>query len=204
MPVIEELAIAVVGACGRGGGLAANLKHIEGARVCAVCDVNAAKLPAARDRLGASAAYTDFEEMLERSRLDAVIIGTPMPLHVAQSIQALDRNIHVLSEVPAGVSLDECRRLVASCKRSCATYMMAENACYLKHIAMVTALVRRGLFGELYYAEGEYLHELKALNEATPWRRQWQTGVDGVTYGSHALGPILQWLHGDRVVRVCC
>ena len=60
------------------------------------------------------------------------------------------------------------------------------------------------MFGEVYYAEGEYLHELKGLNEITKWRRTWQTGIDGVTYGTHSLGPILQWMPGDRVVRVCC
>ncbi|MCK4602455.1 MAG: hypothetical protein KAU28_08305, partial [Phycisphaerae bacterium] len=69
---------------------------------------------------------------------------------------------------------------------------------------LVRELARRGMFGEIYYAEGEYLHELKGLNEITPWRRKWQTGIDGVTYGTHSLGPILQWMAGDRVVRVCC
>ena len=42
-------------------------------------------------RLGASEEYTDYETMLERSDLDAVIIGTPMPLHVPQSIAALHK-----------------------------------------------------------------------------------------------------------------
>jgi predicted dehydrogenase len=45
---------------------------------------------------------------------------------------------------------------------------------------------------------------VKELNEITPWRRRWQTGIDGITYGTHNLGPILQWMAGDRVVRVCC
>ena len=35
------------------------------------------------------------------------------------------------------------------------------------------------MFGEVYYAEGEYLHELKVLNEVTKWRRRWQTGING-------------------------
>jgi predicted dehydrogenase len=69
---------------------------------------------------------------------------------------------------------------------------------------LIAELVRQGLFGEVYYAQGEYLHELKELNEITPWRRRWQTGIDGVTYGTHSLGPVLQWMTGDRVVRVCC
>ena len=82
--------------------------------------------------------------------------------------------------------------------------MMAENYLYRKENVLVTELVRRGLFGQVYYAEGAYLHELKQLNEDTPWRRTWQTGIAGVTYGTHSLGPILQWMPGDRVAEVCC
>jgi ribosomal protein S18 acetylase RimI-like enzyme len=66
-------------------------------------------------------------------------------------------------------------------------------------------MARQGLFGEMYYAEGEYLHELKGLAEQTTWRRHWQMGIDGITYPTHSLGPVLQWLGaGDRVARVSC
>src|SRR5262249_19106062 len=34
--------------------------------------------------------------------------------------------------------------------------------------------------------------------------RKWQTGINGNTYPTHSLGPILQWMPGDRVVSVCC
>jgi predicted dehydrogenase len=204
MSALERLNVGVVGACGRGGSLAASIEHLDGAAVHAVCDINADDLPAAQERLGAAEGWTDYEEMLERSDLDAVIVGTPMPLHVPQAIMALEGDIHVLSEVPAAVTVEQCRDLVAACVRSRAHYMMAENACYLKHVAIVTEIVRRGLFGELYYGEGEYLHDLKAQNEVTRWRRKWQNGIDGITYGTHALGPLLQWIDWDRVVRVCC
>jgi len=136
--------------------------------------------------------------------IDAVIIGTPMQFHAPQAIQALERGIGVLCEVTAGVSIDECRQLVAACKKSKAAYMMAENYAYIKNNVLVRELVRQGLFGTVYYAEGEYLHELKGLNEITTWRRKWRTGIEGCTYGTHSLGPILQWMSGDRVVRVCC
>jgi hypothetical protein len=60
------------------------------------------------------------------------------------------------------------------------------------------------MFGTPYYGEAEYLHELKGLDEITVWRRHWQNGIDGITYGTHSLGPILQWMPGDRVVAVTC
>jgi predicted dehydrogenase len=204
MAVLEKLNLGIVGACKRGGSFAQAIEHLEAARIHAVCDVDVIHLPETAERVGADEAYTDYYEMLERSSVDAVIIGTPMYLHVPQAVAALRRGVHVLSEVTAAVSLEECRQLVAACRDSTATYMMAENYIYTRPNVLVRELVRQGLFGQPYYAEGEYVHELKELNEVTPWRRIWQTGVDGVTYGTHSLGPILQWMPGDRVVAVCC
>jgi predicted dehydrogenase len=200
----EWLHIGVVGAGGRGGSLAAHVGLLPQVRVHAVCDANADALPEAMHRFGAAEAYDDYTEMLSRSALDAVVIATPMPLHAPQAIAALQRDLHVLSEVPAAVSLDECRALVHACARSRGLYMLAENCNYTRASLMIAELVRKGLFGAPYYAEGEYLHELKDLNEITRWRRRWQTGINGITYPTHSLGPILQWLPGDRVVSLCC
>ncbi len=203
MGIIEKLNVGLVGSVGRGGSFRAAFEA-NGARIHAVCDIKEELLGECIQRFGASEAYADYAEMLDKSDLDAVVIATPMQFHVPQSVLALERKLHVLSEVPAGVSIEECRALVEACAKSEAVYMMAENYTYMKPNVAVRALARQGLFGELYYAEGEYLHELKQLNEETPWRRTWQTGIDGVTYGTHSLGPILQWMDGDRVVRVCC
>jgi predicted dehydrogenase len=204
MGVLEKLNIGVVGAAGRGASFRAAFDAHPITRIHAVCDIRQEALPEAAQMLGASETYTDYHEMLDRSDIDAVVIGTPMQFHASQAIAALERRIHVLSEVTAAISIDECRALVATALRSDAVYMMAENYTYIKSNVLVKELVRRGLFGEVYYAEGEYLHELKELNEITRWRRRWQTGINGITYGTHSLGPILQWMPGDRVVRVCC
>jgi predicted dehydrogenase len=126
-----------------------------------------------------------------------------MPLHVSQAIMALERGIHVLSEVPAAVSIEESKAIVQAYNKSNATYMMAENYCYMRFCVLVREIARAGLFGEMYFGEGEYIHELKELNEITKWRRKWQTGVNGNTYPTHSLGPILQWMQ-DRVVSVSC
>jgi len=203
MSVSDKLNVGIVGAAGRGKAYRSAFDD-AGARIHAVCDIQEDKLEECRQTLGASEKYTDYAEMLESSELDAVVVATPMPLHTQQSVMALERNIHVLSEVPACVSLEECHQLVRACAESEAMYMMAENYVYMKPNMVIRELVKQGLFGEVYYAEGEYLHELKKLNEMTPWRRQWQTGIAGVTYGTHSLGPILQWMRDDRVVQVCC
>jgi predicted dehydrogenase/RimJ/RimL family protein N-acetyltransferase len=180
------------------------IEALDGIRVAAVCDTNTGGLESAREELSADTAWADYDRMLEGAGLDAVLVATPMQHHAAMSIAALDLGLHVLCEVPAAVSVEECRSLAAAAERSAAVYMMAENYLYSPENRMVTALARAGLFGTLYYGEGEYLHELKELGERTPWRRKWQTGVRGVTYPTHSLGPILQWFGADRVARVAC
>lgn len=204
MTVVQKLNVGIAGAAGRGGSLRIALDGHPHARIHALCDANAEALRQVAQDFGTAETYVDYEEMLSSSQLDAVILGTPMPAHAGQAIQALRQGLHVLSEVTAAVSLEECRRLVAAQMQTDALYMLSENAIYTKPNMLIRSLAEQGLFGTIYYAEGEYLHELRDLNELTPWRRRWQTGVDGITYGTHSLGPILQWMPGDRVARVCC
>jgi predicted dehydrogenase len=175
--------------------------------IVALCDLHAPTLAEAGRVTGIDALYTVYEQMLDEVKPDAVVVATPMHFHAAQSIAALERGIHVLCEVTACVSPDEARWLVDACRRSSAVYMMAENYTYMKPNVLVRAMVDAGLFGEVYYAEGEYLHELSALHH-TPdgkptWRYYWQVGVNGATYPTHSLGPCLQWI-GERPQRISC
>ena len=200
---MNQIAIGIVGAGGRGHSFFGLFTNNLNVRLEALCDIDKEALDEAAKTAGVSKTYTDYEEMLDKANLDAVIVGTPMHLHASQSIRALERGIHVLSEVPAAVSIDEAKDLVRVCKKSSAKYMMAENCCYMTPNVLVLEIARAGLFGTMYFGEGQYIHELKELNETTRWRRKWQTGINGCTYPTHSLGPVCQWMN-DRVVSVSC
>ena len=198
----ETLRVAVAGGP-RGCTFVPTLRALAGCEVVALCDSDPATLARTGDDAGVAQRYLDYAEMLDRERPDAVVVATPMPLHVPHTVAALERGVHVLCEVPAATDLEQCWRLVEAVRSSRATFMMAENYCYTRESALVKALAGAGLFGETYYGEGAYVHELKELHEATPWRRFWQVGVDGNTYPTHSLGPLLQWTR-TRVVSVTC
>lgn len=195
--------VGIVGCAGRGEHFFLPFKVSPLAEVTALCDINREGLERTGALVGVSELYTDYSEMIERAGLDAVVIGTPMPYHAEQSILALEAGIHVLCEVPAAVSVEECQRLVQAAKASKATYMMAENYCYFRQNILVWEIVKAGLFGQTYFGEGEYVHELKGLNEITTWRRKWQTGINGCTYPTHSLGPVYQWMN-ERITQVMC
>ena len=198
----RKLRVGVAGVP-RGAGFVSTLSALADAEVVALCDRDETLLRQRAAETGVTQAFTDYEEMLDRGALDAVVVATPMPLHVPQAVAALERGIHVLSEVPAATDLEQCFRLAEAVRLGRAQYMMAENYCYLRETVLVRAMARAGVFGETYYGEGAYLHELKWLNARTPWRRFWQVGIDGNTYPTHSLGPLLQWTNA-RVEAVSC
>ena len=197
------LKVGIVGCAGRGASFFAPFHTHPNTCVHALCDINEAGLAQVAAEQGVTATYTDCEAMLDGAGLDILMVGTPMPFHAPQAIMALERGIHVLSEVPACVSLEEAEALTKAARSSNAHYMMAENYCYIRTNVLIRELVRAGLFGDPYFGEGEYVHELKELNEVTKWRRKWQTGINGCTYPTHSIGPLLQWFE-QRVTSVAC
>lgn len=202
--VKEMLNFAIVGIGGRPKAFLDAFSKTGRARLAAVCDRNEESMAEAMKDLPDVKRYTDYAEMLEKEDLDAVIIGTPMPLHVPQALMALEKDINVFSEVTAAVSVDECRQLVAACKRSKAQYMLGENCNYMRPYMVVRNMVRGGFLGDVFYAEGEYNHDCRHLIPKTPWRKQWLYDIGGITYGTHPLGPILSWFANDRIASVCC
>jgi len=196
-----ELKVGIVGAP-RGSGFVRAIQTVTETELVAICDINKQILEDRSKQFGIERKYTEYEEMAD-SDLDIIIVATPMPLHVPQAVMALKKGKHVLTEVPAATDLEQCWQLVQAVKESGCKYMMAENYTYMKPNVLIREMAHKGIFGETYFGEGEYIHELKGLNEITKWRRKWQTGRNGCTYPTHSLGPVMQWFK-DRVATVCC
>ena len=197
----DEVKIAIVGA--RGLSTLAALRAIPGVEVTALCELDADLLAREAARWEIPETYRVYEDLLERP-LDAVVIATPMQLHVQQAIQALRAGMHVLCEVTAGCSLDELFWLCREVERSGRVYMMAENYIYTPQMQQLIAMARDGVFGELYYGEGEYLHHIAESHldyaDGRPsWRRWWQLGRRGLFYPTHSLGPLMKCLPGERI-----
>jgi predicted dehydrogenase len=204
------LKVGIVGV--RGLSAVDGFHAIPNVEVTALCDLDEALLAEQKNKLGIPHAYRVFDDMLE-SDIDAVVIGTPMQCHVPQAIAALQAGKHVMSEVTAGVTIDELWWLIENVEQSGKVYMMAENYCYMPDNQLIASLVREGVLGEVYYGEGEYLHNLQSImtynygmhqNGKTSWRKYWQMGKHGAYYPTHSIGPVMQWFEGERIESIAC
>lgn len=196
----------------RGLSTVAGFQAAGDVQITALCDLDSDLLAERQAALDIPRGFRVFEDMLA-SDIDAVVVATPMQCHVPQAILALQAGKHVLSEVTAGVTMDELWWLIEEVERSGKVYMMAENYCYIPDVQLIGSLVRAGVLGEVYYGEGEYLHNLQSIlsydygphHSGKPsWRRQWQMGKRGAYYPTHSVGPVMQWFAGDRIASVAC
>jgi len=210
--------LAVIGTGGRGTHLLRLLLSL-GVEVPALCDVHEGRLQQAvelvakeregRKPTGYWRGPYDYRRMLARDDFDAVLVATPMQLHAEMSIDALGAGKHVLSEVAAAVTLDECWGLVRAAKETGKIYMLSENCCYWQDVMAILNMVRRGVFGELTFAECGYVHDCRRLSfdgeGKLTWRGELGRDHRGNLYPTHSLGPVAQWLgihQGDRLERL--
>ena len=103
----RKFRVALIGC----GSIAPNhiqsLQTVENARLVALCDLKPEKCTACIEKFGLDAKiYTDYIEMYDKEKPDAVHIATPHYLHAEMTIAALERGINVFLEKPMCVSVD--------------------------------------------------------------------------------------------------
>jgi predicted dehydrogenase len=192
--------VGLVGAR-RGSSLVRPFELFPETEIAALCDLDERRLAdtAKALKLPDDQLYTSYDALLN-APLDMIVIGTPIQLHAQQSIQALESGKHVLSEVTAAWTLDECQGIIDAARRSGKHYMMAENNCYLHYIRQWRQWIAAGRLGDIFYAESEYIHNIQhLLRDATTGDAFWRIHRPPIFYCSHSLGPLLMLME-DRIV----
>ncbi len=182
----------------RGLGLLRMFAAHKETQVVAVCDIDEERAASVKEQMGIEAVYIDYGEFLEHD-LDIVVVATPMPFHVSQSIAALESDKHVLCEVIVANSMDECEPLVKAVKKSKKKYMLAENCCYWYFVEKWAEMAAAGKIGKPIYAEAEYVHDTRSLMRDAEGNPRWRAKRPPIHYCTHSLGPILTVMN-DRCV----
>jgi UDP-N-acetyl-2-amino-2-deoxyglucuronate dehydrogenase len=111
----KTLNFAIVGCGVIGPTHARSISHIPGAKLVAVCDIVEEKARRLAENFGI-AAYTDYNEMLEREDIDVVNVTTPSGLHAQVGMAAALAGKHVIVEKPIDVTLEKADALIRTCQ----------------------------------------------------------------------------------------
>jgi len=103
--------VAVIGVGSMGKNHARVYSELPEAELVAVADADQKLVAATAEKHGAHA-YTDYREMLEKEKPDAVSIVVPTAMHEEVGLAALDAGAHVLMEKPIAATVEEGQRLI--------------------------------------------------------------------------------------------
>lgn len=146
--------------------------------------------------LNLDAVYPDFDAMLADSAVDAVAIFTQRWTHGPLVVRALRAGKHVYSAVPMAISEEEIAEIIATVRETGLSYMMGETSQYNPATVFARQKLAAGEFGRLFYAEGDYLHDMD-LGFYDAYR---YSGGDGwratasyppMWYPTHSIGGVL-------------
>src|SRR5579859_5488487 len=116
--------------------------------------------------------------------------------------EAMKAGKHVISAVPAGMSIEQLEELLEYVKSTGRKYMMAETSYYRPQIITCREWARAGKFGTIFYSEAEYHHEgLLSLMFDDRGLPTWRHGFPPMHYPTHSIGMVVP-VTGERLVEV--
>ena len=191
-----------IGIVGGGFGTAFQWHLHPDCQVVAFCDLREDRLQRLAEVYGPAKSYRSFKDFLKHPQLDAVAVFTPAPLHVWMASEAMKVGKHVISAVPAGMSIEELEQLLECVKTTGMKYMMAETSYYHGEIIACRELQKENRFGTIFYSEAEYHHEgLISLMTDERGFPTWRHGFPPMHYPTHCTGMVVPVI-GERMTEV--
>ena len=207
---MDKVRIGIIGIGNMGSGHAKNIVggKVPNMELAAVCDINPERLAWAKENCPDAEQFDDAIKMLDSGKVDAVIVATPHYFHPVYVTEALKRDIHVISEKPAGVYTKAVREVNELAARSKATYAIMFNQRTNCVYRKMKEIVDSGAMGQIrrtnwiitdWYRSQSYYY-------SGAWRATWSGEGGGVLMNQcpHNLD-LWQWICGMPVkVRAFC
>jgi hypothetical protein len=209
----KPVRVGVVGTGNRGTGHVNTLLTIDGAEIAALCDLQESKASYAADiceKAGRkrpkvySGDYNTYKEMLDKEKLDAVVIATYWDSHTAIALRAMKNGTYPGIEVPASLTVDDAWSLVETSEETGIPCMMLENWSFRQDNLAALNMKRLGMFGEIVHCHCAHSHDcidhwfFDSKTGEQKWPAEYLLKYNRDQYPTHAVGPIISWMDINR------
>jgi predicted dehydrogenase len=148
----EKLNLVLIGCGGRGG---ANMQHMLGENIVALCDVQEQNLLRAAGQAPRAKKFRDFRKLydeLKDGEFDAVVVSSTEHTHAFATLPALRRKKHVYCEKPLTHNLREARLITEAAKKAGVATQMGTQIHASRNYRRVVELIDAGVIGPVHEA----------------------------------------------------
>lgn len=103
--------------------------------------------------LDSCAFYQDYKELIDKETPDFIISTVPTYLHKEIAVYALNRGVHVFSEKPMALSVEDCEKMIEAAKDNNRKLMIGQCLRFDPAFAKLKEYVNSETFGKVYRAE---------------------------------------------------
>jgi predicted dehydrogenase len=120
-----------------------------------VADVREQAVKSVADKYGCKA-YTDYHQLFDENKVDAVVICTPPDTHAQIATLFLENGVHVLCEKPLALTSEDARLMVDKAEEKGSLLMMASKFRYVEDLIKAKGVVDSGILGDIVLFENVF------------------------------------------------
>jgi predicted dehydrogenase len=154
----KPINIGVLG-CGYWGPLLVrNFKWLSECKLMTVCDPDLRRLAHLQNLYPDVTFSRQADSLLEDSRLDAIVIATPVKSHFDLAKAALEKGKHVLLEKPMASSSAQCEELIELAEKKGLVLMVDHTFLYSSPVRKIVEIIQAGDIGDIRYINSRRLN----------------------------------------------
>jgi predicted dehydrogenase len=190
---MEKVKIGVIGL----GGVAQlvhlpNLTKISSAELTAVAEINKNRLLTISDKFNVKEKFSSYNDMLENSDIEAVIVATPTSTHTEIAIDCLNAGKDVLVEKPLARTYAEAKKIVDIAKKNKRKLMVGMNLRYRPDTMLLRSFINTKEIGDPFYIKCGWIRK-QSSSEKWFTKKEESGGGVIIDLGIHILDLAL-WL----------
>lgn len=157
-----------------GPNMARNVQENNGLSLAIICDLNPKSLEKAQKRYPHVKCTTDYHNILNNEKIEAVIIATPVSTHYELASQALNKGKHVLVEKPMTDNVRESQELVDLSQKVNKVLMVDHTFIFTPAVKKLKNIISSGDLGSLLYYDsirinlGLFQHDINVIWDLAP------------------------------------
>ncbi len=150
----NKLGVALVGLGSYAGGqLAPALLQTEHCYLAGAVTGTPSKIPAWKEKYGLADkniyTYENFDSIKDNKDIDIIYVVLPNSMHAEYVIRAAQAGKHVICEKPMAVTVEDCDRMIAACKKAGKMLSIGYRLHFEPHNLEMTRLAKEKTFGSV-------------------------------------------------------